>query len=144
MNYFNPPKPAYSNPPIQPQYYVPNSFPIAGISLGVTTTVTMNATFYGANNNFVIGQLVRLLIPPFYGSYQLNEELGYVIDIPSPNQVTLDIDSTQSNAFIPSPAYGPTLPQIIAVGDVNTGVVNTGRTNNGTFIPGSFINVSPR
>jgi hypothetical protein len=142
--YFNPPKPAYANPPIQPQYYVPDAFTIVGISLGVTTTVTMSPTFYGANNNYVIGQLVRLLIPPFYGSSQLNNQLGYVIAIPGMNQVTLDINSLNANAFIPMPAYGPTLPQIVAVGDVNTGAINLGRTNNITYIPGSFRNISPR
>lgn len=144
IGYFNPPKPAYANPPIQPQYYIPNSFTIAGISLGPTTTVTMNPTFYGANNNYVIGQLVRLLIPSFYGSIQLNNQTGYVIAIPGMNQVTLDINSLEANAFIPSPAYGPTFPQIIPIGDVNTGQINTGRTGNLTFIPGSFRNISPR
>ena len=143
-SYFNPPRPAYYNPPIKPQYYAPNAFTIASISLGATTTVTINPTFYGASNNFVVGQLVRLVIPPFYGSYQLNNKLGYVIAIPAPDQVTLGIDSLGANQFIASPAYGPTVPQIIPVGDVNTGQINTGRIGNLTFIPGSFLNISPR
>ncbi len=140
--YFNPPKPAYSNPPIQPQYYAPNSFTIASLRIGPTTSVSMKQTFYGSTNNFVVGQLVRLLIPSFYGSYQLNNQIGYVIDIPGMNQVTLDINSLGSNAFIPTPVYGPTLPQIVAIGDVNTGQINIGRTGNLIFVPGSFINIS--
>lgn len=142
--YFNPPHAAYQNPPIKPQYFLPNSFVITGITLGAITTVTTALTFYGASNNYVIGQLVRLLIPVFYGSTQLNNQLGYVIGLPGGNQIVLNINSTGFTPFISSPAYGPTLPQVIAVGDVNTGVINTGRSGNGTFIPGSFLNISPQ
>jgi hypothetical protein len=138
--YFNPPTPAYNNPPINPQYYMPSRFVISGISLGPTTTVTTSE-----NHNYVIGQLVRLLIQPPYGSYQLNEIMGYVFSIPSPNQIVLDINSTGVNAFIPSPSYGPTLPQVVAVGDSNSGVISmTGRTVPSTAIPGSFQNISPQ
>lgn len=127
------------NPPINPQYYQPGVFFITAITLGATTTVTTSV-----NHNYVIGQLCRLLIPQSYGSYQLNEVTGNVISIPTANQVVLDINSTNADAFVASPAYGPTKPQIVAVGDVNTGTINaTGRSANGTFIPGSFIDISP-
>jgi hypothetical protein len=141
--YFGPPVPAYTNPPIEPQDYAPNNFIITNISLGATTTVTTATTYYGTSNNFVIGQLVRLVIPSFYRTIELNEQTGYVIAIPGPNQVTLNINSTNYTPFDPSPTYGPTPPQISAIGDVNTGQINTtGRTNQGLFVPGSFINVS--
>ena len=137
--YFNPPYADYSNPPINPQYYEPSQFTISDIALGVTTTVTTSV-----NHNYVIGQLVRLLIPEFYGSYQLNEQLGYVLSIPSADEVNIAINSTQSNPFVPSPSYGPTPPQIVAVGDINTGLISsTGRSVPSTAIPGSFINISP-
>lgn len=128
-----------NNPPINPQYYQPSQFFISAISLGVTTTITTSV-----NNNYAVGQVVRLLIPPTYGTYQLNEQTAQVINIPAANQVTLNINSKGYNAFIPSPAYGPTKPQIIAIGDVNSGVINaSGRSSTGTFIPGSFIDISP-
>lgn len=138
--YFNPPTPAYNNPPINPQYYKPSRFEISNIALGPTTTVTTSL-----DHNYVIGQLVRLLIQPTYGSYQLNESLGYVLNIPSASQVVLDINSQGVNAFIPSPSYGPTPPQIVAVGDSDSGVISsTGRSVPTTAIPGSFQNISPQ
>lgn len=132
------PIPPYSNLPINAQYYQPSSFVISDISLGVMTLVTTTK-----NNNYVTGQLIRLIIPSSFGSVQLNGSEGYVLTIPSPNQVVLSIDSSQNvNNFIDSSATTPA--QILAIGDINSGATNSsGRTNNGTFIPGSFINISP-
>lgn len=126
-----------NNPPINPEYYLPRVFEISALTLGSTTTVTTSL-----NHNYVIGQLIRLLIPLTYGSYQLNEKTGYVISIPAPNQVVVDINSQNANPF--QIGSTTTRAQIVPVGDVNTGAINTqGRINNGTFIPGSFINISP-
>lgn len=137
--YFGPPRPAYSNPPINPQYFQPSRFVITAISLGPTTTITTSVP-----HNYVIGQLVRLLIQPSYGSYQLNEQLGYVIAIPTTTQLTIDLYSIGVNPFIPNPSYGPTLPQVVAVGDSSSGVISaTGRSVPTTTIPGAFQNISP-
>ncbi len=127
-----------NNYPIQSQNYVPQMFFISGLNLGQTTTVTTSV-----NHDYVIGQECRLLIPQVNGSYQLSGETGFVSSIPNPNQVVLNIDSSQAvSQFQTSSAK--TQPQIVAVGDINTGVINSqGRINNGTFIPGSFINISP-
>lgn len=128
-----------SNPPINPQYYQPSLFYISAITLGANTTITTSV-----DHNYVVGQLVKLLIPFTYGAQQLNQQEGYVISIPAPDQVVVNINSIKANAFIPSPTYGPTLPQIIAVGDVNSGQINaSGRIQNITYINGSFINISP-
>ena len=129
-----------NNPPIKPQYYKPKKFVISSITTGFVTSVTTVLPM-----DYVIGQLVRLLIPQTYGARQLNERQGYVIGIPAPNQVLINIDSQICDPFISSPAYGPTPPQICAIGDVNTGQINAnGRTSTGTNIPGSFINISPQ
>jgi len=134
------------NPPITPQYYQPTAFNITAISLGPTTTFTITSPPYlpvPIANNFVLGQLVRILIPFTYGTRQLNEQTGYVIALSS-NQVTVNINSTKYDPFIANPAYGPTLPQILPIGDVNSGAINTtGRIQNGTTILGSFQNISP-
>ena len=128
-----------SNPPVDPQYYLPSRFVISAITLGHTTTITTSI-----NHNYVVGQQIRLLVPVFYGSYQLNEQIGYVTSIPAANQVVTTVDSTNANAFISSPTYGPTPPQIISIGDVQSGAINdSGLVNQGTYIPGSFINISP-
>ena len=136
-----------SNPPITPQYYTPSSFVISAISQGITTTVTMTASDRGGttvNPNLVIGQLVRLIIPPTYGIRQLNQQSAYVISLPSSTQVELDIDSSTFDAFVSAPAYGPSSPQILAIGDINSGALNASGSGNQTeYIDGSFRDISP-
>lgn len=130
------PVPPYTNVPIEPQFYEPSRFVISNITLGITTTVTTSV-----NHNYVVGQEVRLLIPGSFGTYQLNEQTGIVISIPASNQVELNINSVGFSSFISSSAT--TQAQILAIGDVNSGVTNaSGRSNVGTFIPGSFIDIS--
>lgn len=132
------PIPPYSNVPIEPQFYKPRQRFISGISLGTSTTVTTTQDV-----DYVIGQLVRLIIPPQFGCRQLNESQGYVLSIPSPNQIVVSIDSSKNvDAFKTSSVR--TQPQVLPIGDVNTGATNAqGRRNNATAIPGSFINISP-
>lgn len=141
----NGPQAPYSNPPIQPQFYLPNRFVISAITLGQTTTITVTpANFNGIsiNLNYVIGQLVRFLIPQPFGTRQLDGQQGYVISLPATNQAEIAIDSSKYSAFIS--ATSTQSPQVVAIGDINQGAINaTGRVNNGTFIPGSFIDISP-
>lgn len=134
------PVPAYSNLPINADYYEPSRFVISGLTFnGPTTTVTTST-----DHNYVVGQRVRLLIPMFYRSRELNEKQGLVISIPASNQVLVNIPSYGATAFDSSPTYAPTSAQILAIGDINTGAINSsGRTNNTTYIQGSFINISP-
>jgi hypothetical protein len=203
----------FNNLPIEIQFYQPSQFTISNVTLGTTTIVTTSV-----NNNYVVGQLVRLLIPPGYGCTQLNELSGYVISLPGANQVEVSINSSKNvNAFISSPfvatitnitkaskavltvnnpvsggsvliqnvggmtqlngnvyvvfaqntttitllvdstsfttyTSGGTatvfpingaIPQILAIGDVNSGQTNaSGPSAVTTFIPGSFINIS--
>jgi len=127
-----------NNPPINPQFYQPSVFNIASITNGQTTLVQTTV-----NHNYVIGQEVRLLVSQLYGERQLNSQTGIVISIPAANQVVVNIDSSFYDAFVPNLSSGTTQPQIIAIGDANSGQVNTGRSGNATFIPGSFINISP-
>lgn len=131
------PIPLYSNPPIEPQFYQPNQFFISAITLGQTTMVTTTT-----DCNYVIGQLVRFIIPQYNGTRQLNEQTGYVIDLPASNQITVKIDSSSYDLFQTS--MQPTQPQILAIGNIASGNINgSGNVNLGTFIPGSFINISP-
>ncbi len=131
------PVPAYTNVPIEADFYLPRRFVISDIELGQTTTITTTEDM-----NYVIGQQIRLLIPSGFGCYQLNQKTGYVIDIPAADQVVVDLDSSVNvNEFTSS--SNPNQPEIIPIGDINSGTTNLGRTNNNIFIPGSFINVSP-
>jgi hypothetical protein len=131
------PIPPYTNPPIQPFNYEPRRFIISAVSLGQNTLVTATK-----NMDYVIGQLVRLLIPNGYGCTQLDGTYGYVIEIPSVNQVLVAIDSSSNvNQFID--ISGRQQPQIIPVGDVNSGVIsNNGVNVPSTAVPGAFINIS--
>ena len=127
----------YSNVAINPEYYQPSQFFILNIALGQSTTITTTV-----NHNYVIGQLCRLLIPRVNGTRQLNEQTGYVISIPNPNQVILGIDSSFYDVFVTSTQ--PTQPQILAIGDINLGNINaSGNLNTSTTIPGSYQNISP-
>lgn len=131
------PIPPYQNVAIHAEYYQPSRFVISAIGLGQTTTITTTLA-----NNYVIGQECRLIIPPSFGTRQLNERKGFVISIPSSTQVILDIDSSQMDAYIASSAT--TQAQILSIGDVNTGALNSsGRSPISTLIPGSFEDISP-
>jgi hypothetical protein len=128
-----------NNPPINPQYYQPRVYEIMSITLGALTRVVTTLP-----HDYVIGQNVRLLIPEPYGAQELNGEQGYVVAIPSANSLVVAINSMGGNPFIPTPTFGPTPPQIIAIGDINFGLISsTGRSLPATDIPGSFINISP-
>jgi hypothetical protein len=125
-----------NNLPIEPQNYQPRFFFISAIALGVMTTVTTTV-----NHDYVIGQQCRLIIPTLNGCRQLNEQTGFVLAIPDENQVVLNINSSMNvDPFVTSTAN--TQPQIVAMGDVNTGQINTGRSGNLTYVPGAFINIS--
>ena len=129
------------NPPIEAEFYSPSRFVIEAISYGKTTTITT-----AIPHNYVKGQLVKFLIPQYYGARQLNNRQGYVIAIPSVSQVVVNIISLSFSPFgfvgVPAP-YKNNVPQIIAVGDINNGVINSnGRVMNGTYVPGAFIDIS--
>jgi hypothetical protein len=131
------PIPAYQNLPIEPQYYKPSQFVITAIALGTFTTITT-----AINHNYVVGQLVRILIPYRWGTIQLNEQSALVVAIPAANQVTLNISSLGMDPLV-NPGT-TTQPQILAIGDVNSGQINTnGRILQQPLIPGSFENISP-
>ncbi len=130
----------YSNVPIEPQFFQPWAFVVTAITRGVTTTVTMTIPAI-TTLNYVVGQQIRLTIPPQFGCRQLNGQTGYVISITSTTQVEVSINSLSSDPFVASTAT--TKPQIVAIGDNNSGPISsTGRVIS-TVIPGSFINISP-
>lgn len=127
-----------SNPPIMPQFYQPSVFQISALTYGTSTTITTSV-----DHNYVVGQIVRLLIPQPNGPVQLNESISEVTSIPAANQVVTNLNSLGANTFVPSTSSDQFVPQIAPVGDYNSGQINTGRRNNPTFIDGSFRDVSP-
>ena len=128
----------YSNLPIEAQFYEPSRFVISDVTLGKTTTVTTSE-----DNNYVIGQVVRLIIPATFGCFQLNGTQGIVLSLPASDQVEIAIDSSKNvNKYTSSTAT--TVAQILAIANVNSGQINSnGLQMESTFIPGSFQNISP-
>ena len=114
--------------------YIPLNVEISNITRAVSATVTTSSDHY-----YVVGQLVRFHVPRPYGMIELNNQLGYVLTVPTSTTFTVDINTLQFTAFIPSPTYpGNMAAQVSAVGDEN----NASRTtnSNGLTISGAFIN----
>lgn len=128
------PIPLYQNYPINSEFYIPSRFVISSIVLGKTTLVTTTE-----DNNYVVGQQVRLIIPSSFGCRQLNESEGYVLSVLSSIQVELSIDSLRNVDPFISATVTVSYPQILAIGDVNSGSFDV----RGTYIAGSFIDISP-
>jgi len=153
---------------LYPYLYFPGTAVISAITLGTTTTIDTTDA-----HNFVVGQEVAFRIPSQWGTTELNSlpntlvpgspVYGYVIAVTDYNTVVVDIDSSAYTAFTSNPAVanvpGLSYPQIVAVGDVNTGGVQisansvlypppyfvpigTTRVNtiNGPAIQGAFVN----
>lgn len=160
------PSGAYVKKVLYPFLYAPGVSFIEAITTGTTTTVTTTC-----QHNFVVGQEVGFHIPSVWGTTQLNElpnvlipgspVYGYVITVNSSTQFVVNINSTGYTAFntnqtVASVKAGLSFPQVVAVGDVNTGgvqissgsqlypppVVNGVNTINGPAIQGSFVNNS--
>lgn len=135
----------YSNPPIHPEYYKPSRFQISNITLGTTTIITVIPDVYPSatvNLNYVVGQEIRVNIPKGYGCQQINGMPAYVLSLPSTNQAEISINSTRFDAF--NAVSLPQVPQIIAIGDINSGHINLSNKCMKPWIPGSFRNISPK
>jgi hypothetical protein len=132
------PTPPYTNPAIEPQFYSPRQRFISNLTLGTTTIVTTSQ-----DQEFVVSQLVRLLIPSTSGSIELNQVQGYVINVISPREVEVQINSSLGvSVFISNPTARQQ-PQIIPIGDISSGIIYSGvNVMTSTNIPGSFINIS--
>jgi len=124
------PIPAYQNLPIEPQFYQPSRFVIEDIGLGSTTTVTTET-----DHNYVIGQLVRLLVPDVFGTIQLNGREGYVISVPSDTQVVIDINSNSYNTF-------KALINPSTITDISSEGTSVTITTANTFVVGSLVTIS--
>lgn len=153
---------------LYPYLYFPGTTFISAITTGTTTTIDTTSA-----HNFVVGQQVAFRIPSEWGTVELNSlpntltpgspVYAYVIAVTDYNTVVVNFDSSAYTAFTSNPTVasvpGLSYPQIVAVGDVNTGGVQissgsalypppyfvpigTTRVNtiNGPAIQGAFVN----
>lgn len=153
---------AYVRKVLYPFLYAPGVSFISAITTGSTTTISTTAP-----HNLVVGNEVAFRIPSAWGTTQLNSLpnnvvpgspiYGFVTSVTNSRTVVVSINSTGFTAFNSNIAVssvpGLSLPQMVAVGDVNTGgvaysggalypppVVNGANTINGPAISGSFVN----
>ena len=120
---------------LYPYLYEPGVSFISGITTGTTTTIDTTDA-----HNFYVGQEVAFRIPSQWGTTQLNSLpnttipgspiYGFVVAVTDYNTVVVNINSTGYTAFnsnqpLTAGAVSPglTYPQIVAVGDINTGGV---------------------
>ncbi len=102
---------------------------ISAITLGATTTIVTTAP-----HNFVPGQEIAFRIPSQWGTIQLNSLpnviipgspiYGYVKSVTSSTEFVCSINSSSYTAFNvnqPFLNFKENFPQVVAVGDVNTG-----------------------
>jgi hypothetical protein len=124
---------------LYPYLYAPGVNIISAITTGSTTTIDTTSA-----HNFVVGQEVAIRMPQVQGVSPLawgdsrynslpnsltpgSPQYGYVIAVTDYNTVVVNINSTGYTAYnsnIPvANVSGLSYPQIVAVGDVNTGGV---------------------
>jgi hypothetical protein len=157
------PSGAYVKQVLFPYLYAPGVAFIEAITTGTTTTIVTTAP-----HNFVAGQEIAFRIPPLWGTVQLNSlpnanvpgspVYGYVTSVTNSTTFVCNINSTGYTAFNTNQTVasvpGLSFPQVVAVGDVNTGglplysggalypspLVNGFSTINGPAIGGAFVN----
>lgn len=153
---------------LYPYLYFPGQTVISAITLGSTTTIDTTSA-----HNFRVGQEVAFRIPSQWGTVELNSlpntlspgspVYGYVVSVTDYNTVIVNINSSAMTAFTVNQTVasvpGLSYPQIVAVGDVNTGgeAISSGsvlypppvyepigttqfNTINGPAIRGAFVN----
>jgi hypothetical protein len=132
---------------LYPYIYFPGTSFISAITLGTTTTIDTTSA-----HNFVVGQEVAFRIPSQWGTTQLNSLpnvtipgspiYAYVIAVTDYNTVIVNFDSSAFTAFTSNPTVasvpGLSYPQIVAVGDVNTGGVQVS-ANSALYPPPYFV-----
>jgi hypothetical protein len=153
---------------LYPFLYEPNVSFIEAVTRGSTTTVVTTAP-----HNLVVGQQVAFRIPSQWGIVELNSlpnvltpgapAYGYVVSVTDARTVVININSSAYTAYnsnvLVSAVVGLTPPQMVPVGDVNTGgePISSGSllypapkflredgsyssTINGPAIKGAFVN----
>src|ERR1700755_684546 len=112
-----------------PFLYAPGVSVISGITTGTTTTISTSEA-----HNLVVGQQVAFHVPTAWGTAELNELpnliipgspiYAYVISVTNYNTFVINVDSSSYTAYNsnqPFNTVGQQVPQVVPVGDVNTG-----------------------
>ena len=87
---------AERNPPITPQYYSPN---IATLSTITSISRFSTKIVTTADNEFVVGQLVRFVIPIQDGMRQINGRQAYITSLDNATTFYVQLDSVDFDTF---------------------------------------------
>lgn len=123
-----------------------SSFISSPYTATITNITRANPCVITANNSFSPGQFI--LIEDVGGMTQINDK-EYVITSCNSTSITLNLNSSTFSAYTSGgiaslPGGVVSVPQIIAIGDNNSGIISsTGPIMSSTNIPGAFINISP-
>jgi len=128
-----------------PNLYAPNLGFISAITTGASTTI-----FTTAPTNIQVGQEVAFRVPTAWGTVQLNSlpnvfipgspHYGFVTSVVSPTQFVVNINSLAYTAYNSNQTFASVLaggfnvPQVVGVGDANSG------SNQLNFLPPMFYN----
>jgi hypothetical protein len=138
---------------LYPFLYLPQDNVISALTLAATTTVA--TTMY---HNLEVGQEVAFRIPPQWGTIQLNSLpntvipgspiYGYVVSVTDNWTFVVNINSSAYTAFNTNPAtpniVGLTYPQVVPVGDVNSGGIGLNTFQNALYPSPLFPNPNNR
>jgi hypothetical protein len=78
---------------------IPSSLLITSITNAYPMVVTVSVDVYTASNTYIVGQLVKIVVPNPYRMIQADGLIGQILAI-NGLQFNLDIDSRQFDAFV--------------------------------------------
>lgn len=87
-------------------------YPVARTITDITNAQEPTVTF-SEDHGYLVGQILGFRCTSEWGMFQINQKYGQVLTIPADDTVTVDIDTTNWNAFV-TPA-SPTTADPMAV-----------------------------
>jgi hypothetical protein len=120
-----------------PQIYIPYVCNIESVAQQDKLTLITTEI----DHTFVVGSLVKFQVPPQYGMRELSDLKAYVISVPAPDQVLLNLNTTGFTPFsipIVDPLIVLDPAQIIPAGDANSGTLAPGGVLESLTIPGAY------
>lgn len=82
------------------------------------------------DHDYLAGLIVRLNIPDQYGMYQVDQLVGEIVEVPSSDTFTIDIDTRGYDAFVvpaPEPWYQNDYATVVPVGEENASLAQATR-----------------
>jgi len=94
---------------------------ISDITNATNTVVTTSF-----DHGYLAGLIVRITVPEEFGMRQLDKLVGTIIEVPTSDTFTLDIDTTLFDVFNfpdPEPWYINTYPSVAPIGEINSSLI---------------------